>query len=194
MTNLIALLFLMFWSAALVYAVHRKRRPSNVTLFSIGAALALTVITASNVAHADTGAGSSVVGGDVRGGFVDVIMAQLVAGLGLGLKWLWNKVSHSRTAQKVISFTQQHQLAQQLGQAGVDYATEIKHQAISEGRKIVSSVLESSAVDHALDLLRKAKLPPAVEKMIREEMTKIVLSRLGASRPRTTPRPLATVG
>jgi hypothetical protein len=185
----IACVFLLLWSYALVYAT-RRRDGHGMLMFGVGL-VAFAVLAVPRIASADTGQGTSVIGGDARGGIVDLIMAQVVAGVGLGLTWLWGKVRHSSTARKVLTFTQQHQFAQQLAQAGVDLATELKHQAISEGTKIAGKALQSEAVSHAIDLLKKAKLPAGVEQAIREEMTKIVLARLGASRRVSpTPRPL----
>lgn len=195
--SLLILLFVLSYSGLLVFLSTRGAYVGGAqapawnrwTSWLVILALPLIVLVMPRVALADTGAGASVVGTDVRGGLVDAIVAQVAAAMGLGLKWLWNKVKSSGTARKVLDFTAQHKLAQQIAQDAVNYSNELKHQAIDEGKKLAGKVLQSEAYDYASDLLRKVGLPPKIEKAIKDEMIKIILARLGATRaPATKPR------
>lgn len=119
---------------------------------------------------------------DVGNALNKLLVGTLIGGLTMLGKRLWSWLGHKTATAKLIRYAESHGLIQDFAQQALDYANELAHQSIKAGRTLAGDLKESAAVERGLELLDDVGFTAADRKKAADDLRKIILARLGATR------------
>lgn len=165
--------------APLALAVLTMRHPARDRWTMLP--LALVVLAWPGVALAGTGASSGL--GDGLGDALNKLLVGTVITVitAVGHQF-WGWLRTKRATARIVKVLDEHAVTQQIAAIAIDYAEELSHQAVKAGRTYGSVLKERAAVERGLELLEQSGLADVARVAATEELRKVILARLGATR------------
>lgn len=174
------MLTVLFLVALLVVAYLTRDRWSWSWLPLVLFALVVLLWPVAAIA-AGTGASSGV--GDQLGDALNKLLVTTVITVITAVgHQLWGWLRTKRATARIVKVLDEHAVTQQIAEVAIDYAEELAHQAVKAGRAYSSELKENAAVKRGLELLEKSGLAEAARVAAAEELRKVILARLGATR------------